>query len=293
MLMICGTDLSSASAEALGAAVAVAARRGEPRVLLAYVVEPGVAEASADELAAAVAAVQPAATAGGVTIENRVIRGDTATSLVALARSEHADMIVIGARGPAADSNADDERPPGVADRLAQITPVPVLVVRSAAPFRAWAAGTARLRAFLGADPSHTSAIAMAWAKQLVGRGGIDVVLGSIFYADEAGKQYGVRTTSMVDDDPELVRLINRDALRRWSAQAASAPGDGTVGAKARHGLGRIGDHLLELADADVTDINGNGRKLRHRWDMTRATASRRMKREIQATRVIPSFSSV
>jgi len=52
------------------------------------------------------------------------------------------------------------------------------------------------------------------------------------------------------DRDPEIEQLLSRDLMRRFGDPG---PG-GTVSARARRGLGRIGDHVIELANEEQVD---------------------------------------
>jgi len=55
----------------------------------------------------------------------------------------------------------------------------------------------------------------------------------------------------MVDADPAVELLLRRDLERRLG----ELPGAGTIEFRFRVGLGRIGDHLLEIADAAQIDL--------------------------------------
>jgi nucleotide-binding universal stress UspA family protein len=85
----------------------------------------------------------------------------------------------------------------------------------------------------------------------------VDVVLGAIYYPDDAAAHYGLDTKSMVDRDPAIEQLVTRDLHRRFG-------GDGVnVTAHARRGLGRIGDHMVDLAKEQAVDVIvvGTGQK--------------------------------
>jgi nucleotide-binding universal stress UspA family protein len=65
----------------------------------------------------------------------------------------------------------------------------------------------------------------------------------------------------MVETDPEVERLMQRDLLRRFGS--TTAPVARSVSARARRGLGRIGDHMIELARDEKVDaiVVGTGQK--------------------------------
>jgi nucleotide-binding universal stress UspA family protein len=66
-------------------------------------------------------------------------------------------------------------------------------------------------------------------------------VLGAIYYPDDAAAHYGFEAKTLVDSDLEVEKLIRRDLLRKFGATE-------NVEARALRGLGRIGDHVCELA---------------------------------------------
>src|SRR5262249_16248873 len=78
--------------------------------------------------------------------------------------------------------------------------------------------------------------------------GPVDVVLGAIYYPDDAAEHYGLHAGTLVDRDPEIERLLSRDLVKRFGTA------DRVVG-RARRGLGRIGDHVVELAGDEVADV--------------------------------------
>jgi nucleotide-binding universal stress UspA family protein len=264
MSIICGTDLSEASSGALEVARALAALRGDLEVVLVHVVD-GDAEdrdAEADTALAVLRtrlAAQAAAAAAtpGPAVRPALVVGPPDQTLVGVADTEASDLIVIAAhsratRGPRLGTTAG---------KVIALTHVPVLVVRDPAPWLAFARGARPLRVLLGIDDSATCDLGVQWTLALARRGPIDVVLGAIYYPDDAAAYYGVPARSIVDSDPEIERLIQRDLLRRFGGSAASVAR--SVTAHARRGLGRIGDHMCELAHEERVDaiVVGTGQK--------------------------------
>ena len=255
MAIVCGTDLSEDSFDGLTAALAIASRRGEPELLLVNVLDAEAArdDAGRDKLAASARArlesdADRLARNSNVRVRGEVLFGPAVGSLVAATETEGGSLLVVGAKG---HTNAPLIKLGGTSEALAGSASVPVLIVRDAAPFVAWAAGERPLRVMIGLDESASCEPAIAQVRQLRQAGPVDVVIGHVYYADEAARHYGLRMKSMVDRDPELERLLERDLERRLG----TLPGEGTVEFHPRPGLGRIGDHLLELADAAKVDV--------------------------------------
>ena len=255
MAIVCGTDLSQSALDALAASIAIANRRGDSQLVLVHAVDAAQAE-DEDAREVLIAGAQrrlaeeaeSAASAGKVAVRAEVVVGPAVTSLVAFAETESADLLVVGSKGY---TNSPVYRLGGTAERVVQAAPMPVLVVRDAAPFVAWARGERALRVLVGVDDSAACEGAVRLAARLRAAGPVDLVIGHVYYADEAASRYGVRISNVVDTNPEVEKLLERDLARK----VGDVPGAGTLTFRTRRGLGRIGDHVLELADAEAVDL--------------------------------------
>jgi nucleotide-binding universal stress UspA family protein len=244
MPIICGTDLSAASAGALEVARAFAAQRGEDEVVLVYVIEDeDGAIAARTKLEALITAAGP-----GPTIRGELVVGTVEATLVSFADTEGADLIVIAASSTTGLGST--------AQKVIETTHVPVLGVRDPAPLIAFARGERALRILLGVDDSVACDIGIQWVHALRTRGPVEVVLGAIYYPDDAARHYGLHARALVDRDPEIERLLARDLLHRFGDSER-------VDARPRRGLGRIGDHIIELANETQVDaiVVGTGQK--------------------------------
>lgn len=260
MSIICGTDLSEASGGALEVARALAAQRDDREVVLVHVVDPDAGDGTGDaELAELRARLEAQAgarrAAPGPAIRTELLTGPIEQTLVGLAETEGSDLLVIAAHSRA------EPRLGATAAKVIALTHVPVIVVRDPAPWIAFARGTRPLKILLGIDDSATCDLGVQWTLALGKRGPIDVVLGAIYYPDDAAAYYGLPARSLVETDPEIERLMQRDLLRRFGGPAL--PLARQVTARARRGLGRIGDHMIELARDEQVDaiVVGTGQK--------------------------------
>lgn len=258
MTIICGTDLSAASGGALEVAIALAAQRGDREVVLVHVVDPEhggtdpAREAALDEAQARLDAQVASCRTPAVHIRAQLVVGPAAETLVGLAATEHADLLVIAARS----TSTSLVRIGTTTGHVIARAHVPVLVVRDPQPWLAFARGERPLRLLLGIDDSATSDLGVQWTHALRGVGQVDVVLGAIYYPDDAAAHYGLQGRTMVDSDPEIEQLMSRDLLRRFGDVR-------DVVARPRRGLGRIGDHMVELARDENVDaiVVGTGQK--------------------------------
>ncbi|HUJ60156.1 MAG TPA: universal stress protein [Kofleriaceae bacterium] len=238
MTIVCGTDFSAESAGALEVARALGARRGDREIVLIHVVDD---EA---ELPRARASIDAQLEQGrsGPQIRAEVVIGRAASALASVVRAQRADLLVIAA-------SSKPSGPIGsTADAVIRTARVPVLVVRDPVPWLKFARGEQPLRLLLGVDDSVACELGIQWTLALRGFGEVEVVLGAIYYPDDAAAVYGLRAESLVDRDPEIERLLARDLVRRFGG-----PADDAI-PRPRRGLGRIGDHLAELAREEAVD---------------------------------------
>lgn len=257
MSLVVGTDLSEQSLEAVRAALAIATRRGDAELHLVYVLDDAASreatDAGRDAMVTSARArldADAARLAAGtsITIRTDVLVGPADEALMAFADTEQADLVIVTSQG---HTSSPLRRLGGVSEKLAVRATRPLLVVRDAAPLVAWAAGDRPLRVLVGLDESAVCQRAIAFVRSLRKAGPVDVIVGHVYFPDEAAHRYGMRGVSMVEPTPELERLITRDLTRR----IGDLPGDGAVVIAPRLGLGRVGDHMLEVADANAVDL--------------------------------------
>jgi nucleotide-binding universal stress UspA family protein len=255
MAIVCGTDLSERSRPALAAAAAIARRVGEP-LLLVHVVaagellEPdcrdrlaGAAREALDREAERVAG----SLAGGV--QRRVAVGHAVRELLAVAAAERASLVVVSSQGHA---SSPLYRIGGTSERIAIESPLPVLVVRDAAPFEAWARGERPLRVLAGLDFTSSSQSAVRWVTALRRAGPCDVVFAHLYDGVDVLRRYGrAGLPSLVEPDPDAERLLERDAR----ALVGAVPGEGEVAFRMRLALGRLADNLVALAEEERADL--------------------------------------
>ncbi|MDQ3367335.1 MAG: universal stress protein [Myxococcota bacterium] len=253
MSILCGTDLSAASGGALEVAVALAAQQGLREVVLVHVVDPalqiagGSAATREQALEQARGELEAQATAYAtptVAVRTELVLGPPDQTLVGLAETEHSHLIVIAARSTSSKLLRLGTTSMDIITR----SHVPVLVIRDPAPWLGFARGERPLRLLLGMDDSTTCDLGVQWTHALRKLGRVDVVLGAIYYPDETSDHYGLTRGTHVDRDPEIERLMTRDLLRRFGETE-------NVVAMPRRGLGRIGDHVVELAREEQVDV--------------------------------------
>jgi nucleotide-binding universal stress UspA family protein len=265
MSILCGVDFSPRSLEAVTAAAAIAGRARQA-LWLVSVIEPAAVkdlgpnsrehfeQGVLQRLEAEATRVKALAPVTHVA----VYFGAPAAELKRAAEEKQASLLVVASAGHAHEPLI---RLGGTSEKAAVGTAPPVLVVREAAPFEAWAAQRRPLKVVVGADDGSATDAAVHWANALRAFGPVDLVIGHVYYADEAHLRYGLeRPASYLERHPELEALIERDLQRRFPP----LPGSGETFHRARLGLGRIADHLLELArewQADLVVVGTHGKR--------------------------------
>ncbi|HEY3449036.1 MAG TPA: universal stress protein [Myxococcales bacterium] len=247
--IVCGTDLSEASAPARAVAAALAQRAGKGELHLAHV-----AAATADEAARAKLQERLEAEAAalralvGPRVQTRLLAGEASEAMLAFAEETKADLVVVASHG---EANTSLFFLGGTAERVSQAGRFPVIVARDAGPFEAWAKGERALRVVIGVDWTASSDPALSWVRALRRVGPCDVVAAHVYYPEEPQRLYGLAPASAVDADPKAVRLIERDLATR----VGELGGQGSVEFVAKLAVGRAGDHLIELACDRKADL--------------------------------------
>jgi nucleotide-binding universal stress UspA family protein len=250
--IVCGTDFSDSGQAAVRAAAALATRLGQP-LRLVYVVDDAVEQLDvrARDLLVSAAAerLQEQARRLPALVRRRllttVLVGKPHEALVSIAE---AGLVVVSSQG---HGSSPLFRLGGTSERIAATSPVPVLVVRDAAPFEAWSRRRRPLRVVLGVDFTASSEAAIRWAKALRRAAPCDLTVGHVYYPDDAHRRYGVHGYSLASADPEVERMLARDLASR----VGKIPGSGKVAFRPFRGMGRLADHLLDLAEAERADL--------------------------------------
>lgn len=256
MPIICGTDFSESAAAAVDAAAALCARLGERELYVVHVLEQPLGllpPAQLDAVKGATlerleAEAQRLRARTSAEIQGHVLTGVASEALGRFAADHDARLLVVASQGYSA---SPVYRVGGTSERIALSARVPVLVVRDAAPFWAWAEGKRPLRALVGVDATASSDAAIRWISELRQAGACDVIAANVHDPIEESRRYGLRRRGLLEPDPELERLVVRDL----GAHVGEVPGAGELSYRTVTGLGRVGDHLLELAETEGADL--------------------------------------
>jgi nucleotide-binding universal stress UspA family protein len=257
MTVVYGTDLSPQSQRGITSAAALAGRLGH-ELSVVHVIDHSLglledagalqleerARARIEESLDRVRAAYPHSNARSV-----VITGSPAAALTRFADEHKATLLVVSSAGHA---RMPLYRLGGTSERIARDCRCPLLVLRAPEIFEQWADGKRTLRILLGIDDTARCSAAIAWVKELRRAGGCDVIAARLYYLPDAQREYGLPpSVSIIDRDPEIERLLQRDLARRLGEM----PGTGSLELRATLGVGRLADHLLDLAEVEKADL--------------------------------------
>lgn len=266
MTIVCGTDFSEASREAVRAAAVLAKKRGN-RLHLVHAVNVG-GEAVFDEARSWLTAWaskqleqgrhEVSDAASDITLHLRA--GSPHEALLAVAHDTHASLIVVGARGSgegqARERDDGTRSTPSLgaeADRIAAQSKVPVLVVRSAEAFGRWARSADPLKVVLGVDaPGHNAATLAAVSSLLESGGTLDLTALRLYWPPSEFARLGLGGVRSYLEPAEAVtetiaREIEQDLRRAGVTTAATI--------RAEPHMGRIATRLVRFAEDESAEL--------------------------------------
>jgi nucleotide-binding universal stress UspA family protein len=268
--IVCGTDFSGTATEATEIAAAMARRLGTELVLVHVnefyglaPVDPKLFEAALSEKSAAFHDHANRLRTSGTQVKEKLLSGSAFDQLVTAAMEATGRLIVIGAVGHGV---ARRLLLGSVAERTAESSPIPTLVVRPGGTLASWIQGEHALKILVGYDFSAASDAALRWVNQLTDIGKFQAtVLYSNWPPDEARRLGFEGPLPLVTNPADVQKKLERDLKKRVTkllpkqeVTVAVEPGWGTpegylfemasrqkvdlivVGTHQRRGLGRV-----------------------------------------------------
>lgn len=261
-MILCGTDFTPRAAEAAEVASAFSLRTEEP-LLLVHTREEVGAEAAIDKLQAEAERLRSlfpelhVETQLETGIADEVLTGLSAASATG---ERSASLIVVSSLG---------RRTPArwvlgsVAERTAQTSPVPVLVVRDKHSFVSWLHGERRLRIVVGFDFSEISTPALRWVNDLARIAPCDIIVGHVTWPPEERKRQGAHwAVGAHKNFPQLEVMLKSDLGRKLRAHPWR---DGSPSLRVKLSSGRRAIALAELAAEEKADLLVVGSRQVHR----------------------------
>jgi nucleotide-binding universal stress UspA family protein len=252
MALVCGTDFSEEASSALRVSAQLAVRMRVP-LHVVHALPPNqdsdghraLASDQRQRVLDQVAQLEPP----GLQVIVHVGDGAPDALLLSVAHEVSASLLVIGALGK---RTGLQWQLGGHADRLAQRSHVPVLVVRDDAALCAWARDERPLRILLGADLTASTEVAMQWVHELARYGRCEVVAAHVYWPPEEYERLGLGgVRDYIEPVPAVTETLERDLRARLTAAAQCE----LVGVRIEPNLGRVGEHLASLAKQERCDL--------------------------------------
>lgn len=265
MNITCGTDFSIHAANAANVAAALVAR-SKATLRLIHAVEPATLEflpkRTADQvqekLHHKIVAEADRLRSTGADVVESLVAGIPHEVLTKAAPADQTDLIVVSTIGQIAPSRW---LVGSVAEKTAQFSEVPTLVVRHHEPLIAWAKGKRTLKVLVGYDFSASSDAALRWVASLKEIGMCRTVIVYVSWPPKETWRFGIGgQVSLSENDPEVRRLLERDLKER----CAQVFGMGMPKLHVVASWGQIEERLLELAKAEAADLIVLGTNQRH-----------------------------
>ncbi len=236
MTIICATHFTDTSLEAVKVAAQLAKTHREPLWLLNVMPHARAVGGKEDVLISQSLAAEAARLASdGVVVNTATVFGPLDREVKQVCDAKKATLLVVG------DSqNVLAPLVVGPLDRFADHIGVPCLVVRDAAPFLAWAAGTAPLKVAMAMDGKWKSAAAREWIIKMAAYGAIDLVASYLWWPkDERRRRAWAMVAPRLEAETSFAKLPT-NVRYRVRLEAADP---------------KLGPKLLALANADQADV--------------------------------------
>jgi nucleotide-binding universal stress UspA family protein len=261
----CGTDFSSTAVEAVDIAAAMARRLKTSLVLVhvdqllgALASNPLVLEAAVLQRRRDLDDEAQRLRDLGTPVEQKFVSGSAFDELVTAAMESKARLIVVGAVGHGLVQRL---LLGSVAERTAESSPIPTLVVRPGGRFASWIRGEHPLKVLVGYDFSAAGDAALAWVNQLREIGKCQItVLYSNWPPDEARRLGYEGPLPLAGNVKEIQKDLERDLAKR----VATFFPEREVTAIVEAGWGNPEGYLFEMASRQHVDLIVVGTHQRH-----------------------------
>lgn len=263
--IVCGTDFSDGARAAVDVAAAMSRRLGVPLTLLHAVNEPS-RDALPAELRETLALFErkhlhdetERLAASGLAAREDLRFGLPHEALLDAAREPGTPLLVVasGRQAPGGPPMLGD-----VAERVAETSPAPVLVLRAPERLSEWLAGRQPLRLFVAADLSPPSEAAIRWALWLNSLGRCSLIIAHIeSEPTEAMALYRYASPPL----QSVCEDVRRSEARCFRQFVRKLLRDEPARLHAAGGWGRSDAHLIHLAQQERADLIVTGTHQRH-----------------------------
>ncbi len=254
--IVCGTDFSPVANEAAGVAAAMARRQGTKLILLHVEEFHGMAEVDPSLFEGTLAEKQQTLEQeakrlreAGTEVETRLLSGSIFDELVTAATEAKAQTMVVGAVGHGLGRRL---LVGSVAERTAETSPVPTLVVRPGNRLESWLRGEHPLKVLVGYDLSAASDTALGWVNELRQIGPCEIFVLHIDWPPAQAERLGYHGPLPLTENPKQIQnFLERDVAERVAMRLP--PEEVTV--TVEPGWGHPESVLFEIAQREHPDL--------------------------------------
>ena len=254
--IVCGTDFSATATEAVDIAAALA-RRLETKLFLVHVdqlhrylvSDPIIIESAALQTRCELDREAQRLRDLGTDVEGKVVAGSAFEQLVTEATNTKARLLVIGAVGHSLGRRL---LVGSVAERTAEASSIPTLVVRPGGRLAAWLRDEHKLRVLVGYDFSAASDSALAWVNELGKIGKLETTVLYTNWPPDEARRSGYEGPLPLEANPEK---IQKNLERDLKKQIARFLPKQKVTAMVEPGWGTPEGYLFQLASRQKVDV--------------------------------------
>jgi nucleotide-binding universal stress UspA family protein len=269
--IVCGTDFSSSAVEAVDIAAAMARRFGTKLVLVhvdefygmatvdSRMFEPAVTHRRG-ELDRAAGQLRGL----GTDVDEKLLFGSAFDELVNVTTESKGRLVIVGAVGHGLSRRL---LVGSVAERTAEASPVPTLVVRPGSRLGSWLRGEHPLKVLVGYDFSAASDAALHWLNEMQALGACETLVVHVDFPPDEAQRLGYRGPLPLTRNPEQMQnFLERDLTERV---AMLLPPE-KVTLRVEPGWGRTDGYLFQKANQEKADLVLVGTHRRHGWGRLR-----------------------
>jgi nucleotide-binding universal stress UspA family protein len=269
--IVCGTDFSTTAVEAVDVASEIA-RRLKVRLILVHVEQfAGLAISDARLLKQVVLQNRLELNREakrlrklGTKVEEKVLSGSVFNELVNAAAECKARLIIVGAVGHGMGHRL---LVGSAAERVAETSTIPTLVVRPGSRLGSWLRNEHPLKILVGYDFSPAGDAALRWLNDMQHAGLCEINVVHIYWPPDEAHRLGYHGPLRLAENPEEIQnFLERDLSERVSM--VLAPEKVTV--MVQPGWGRTEGYLFALAHQERVDLIVVGTHRRHGLDRLR-----------------------
>lgn len=253
--ILCGVDFSPHSIEAAEIAAGIAARLKRPLILTHALDFPelGSAREIANELARdrkqQARKLARSLKHWGAPVEAEVLPGRPGEVLFEEALDRKGQLVVVASMSRPAVSRWFLG---SVAERTAERSAAPTLVIRDASPFLEWLRGKRTLKVVVSFSFSADAFAAARWARELAALGKCELVVAHVDWPFEEHARIGGATPSITGGNPpDVQRVLERDVRIRAGQIFHGIP----FRVRVEPAWGRTGGRIAEIVREEGADL--------------------------------------